>query len=419
MFKEVLKKLGPGLITGASDDDPTAIATYSQTGAQLGFGMLWVILIAYPLMVTAQQISARIGRVTGHGVAWNMRRHFPKRLVYPLVGFLFVANTIGLGADLNAMGEALKLIIGGPALLYSSGFALLSLLLEMFVPYTRYVHYLKGLTLALLAYAGTAFAMQIPWKEVAGATLFPSLEFDRTHLAIFVALMGALLSPYIFFWQATGEAEEQKNNPGERPLKKAPEQAPEQVQRIKIDTATGMAFASLIAYFIILTCAVTLHQQGIHQIQSTAQAAEALRPVSGRFASFLFSMGMIGTGLLAVPVLAGSAAYAIGETLQWRVGLERKPYRAKRFYSALAAAMLLGLVLNFLRVNTIQALFWSALIYGVVAAPVMGMMVLLASNPKVMGNFTLSLRLKGFGWLTTLVLSATAIGLLVTFAAEG
>ena len=414
MWRGVLKKLGPGLITGAADDDPTAIATYSQAGAQLGFGMLWAVLIAYPLMVTAQQISARIGRVTGHGIAWNMRRHFPKGLVYPLVGFLFIANTVGLGADLHAMGEALKLVIGGPALLYSTAFALLSLLLEVFVPYTRYVPYLKGLTLALLAYAGTAFAMQIPWGEVAGATFLPALRFDRTHLTIFVALLGAMLSPYIFFWQAIGEAEEQKNNPGEAPLKEAPEQAPEQVERIKVDTMTGMAFASLIAYFIILTCAVTLHRQGMDQIQSTAQAAEALRPVSGRFASLLFSMGMIGTGLLAVPVLAGSAAYALGETLAWRVGLSRKPRRAKRFYGALAAAMLLGLAFNFFRINPIQALFWAALIYGVVAAPVMGMMVMLASNPNVMGAFTLSLRLKGFGWLTTLVLSATALGLFVT-----
>lgn len=414
MLRDVFKKLGPGLIAGASDDDPTAIATYSQTGAQLGFGMLWVALFAYPLMVTAQQISARIGRVTGHGLAWNMRHHFPKWVVYPLVGFLFMANTIGLGADLNAMGEVLKLLIGGPSLFYSAAFALLSLALEVFVPYTRYVAYLKGLTLALLAYVATAFVMEIPWREVAGSTLLPSLQFDRQHLTIFVALLGAMLSPYIFFWQATGEAEEQKNTHGEAPLKEAPEQAPEQFERMKVDTTTGMAFASLIAYFIILTCAVTLHAQGIHQIQSTAQAAEALRPVSGRFASVLFSLGMIGTGLLAVPVLAGSAAYALGETLHWRVGLERKPHRAKRFYGALATAMLLGLAFNFLRINPIQALFWAALIYGVVAAPVMGMMVMLASNPKVMGNFTLSRPLKGFGWLTTVVLFATALGLFVT-----
>ncbi|MCG3111749.1 MAG: divalent metal cation transporter [Candidatus Manganitrophus sp. SB1] len=411
MLRDLFRKLGPGLIAGASDDDPTAIATYSQAGAQLGFGMLWAALFAYPLMVTAQQISAQIGRVTGHGLAWNMRHHFPKRLVYPLVGALFTANTIGLGADLNAMGEVMKLLIGGPALVYSTAFALLSLALEVFVPYSRYVPYLKGLTLALLAYAATAFVMEIPWREVVGATLFPSLRFDRAYLTIFVALLGAMLSPYIFFWQATGEAEEQKNHHREAPLKEAPEQAPEQFERMKIDTTTGMAFASLIAYFIILTCAMTLHTQGIHQIQSTAQAAEALRPVSGRFASVLFSMGMIGTGLLAIPVLAGSAAYAIGETMQWRVGLEQKPRRAKRFYATLAAAMLLGLAFNFLRINPIQALFWAALIYGVVAAPVMGMMVILASSPKVMGRFTLSRWLKGFGWVTTLVLSATALGL--------
>lgn len=414
MLREVVKKLGPGLITGASDDDPTAIATYSQAGAQLGFGMLWVALFAYPLMVTAQQISARIGRVTGHGLAWNMRHHFPKWLVRPLVGLLFAANTIGLGADLNAMGEALKLLIGGPSLAYSAAFALLSLALEVFVPYTRYIPYLKGLTLALLAYAATVFVMEIPWGEVAGATLIPSVQFNRQHFTMFVALLGAMLSPYIFFWQATGEAEEQKNHHGEAPLKEAPEQAPQQFDRMKVDTSIGMAFASLIAYFIILACAVTLHTQGIHQIQSTAQAAEALRPVSGRFASVLFSLGMIGTGLLAVPVLAGSAAYALGETLRWRVGLQRKPHRAKRFYGALAAAMVLGLAFNFLRINPIQALFWAALLYGVVAAPVMGMMVALASNPKVMGDFTLSRPLKGFGWLTTLVLSVTAAGLFVT-----
>ncbi|MBI3802763.1 MAG: divalent metal cation transporter [Nitrospirae bacterium] len=415
-IKDLFRKLGPGLIAGASDDDPTAIATYSQTGAQLGFGMLWAVLLVYPLMVAAQQISGQIGRVTGHGIAWNMRYHFPKWLVYPLVGFLFMANTIGLGADINAMGEALKLLIGGSSLAYSTGFALLSLLLEVFIPYTRYVPYLKGLTLALLAYAATAFVMEISWEEVAKATFFPSIRLDREHLAIFVALLGAMLSPYIFFWQATGEAEEQNGRPGEKPLKQAPEQAPEELRRIKIDTYTGMAFANLIAYFIILTCGATLYPQGIHQIQSTAQAAEALRPVSGRFASLLFSVGMIGTGLLAVPVLAGSAAYALGETLQWRVGLERKPHRAKRFYGALVMAMFLGLAFNFLGINPIRALFWAAMIYGVVAAPVMGMMVVLASRPSVMGALTLSPTLKGFGWLTTLVLSATAIGFLVMTA---
>lgn len=415
-IKALFKKLGPGLITGASDDDPSAIATHSQAGARFGFATLWAILFVYPLMVAVQQISARIGLVTGHGIAWNMHRHFPRWVVYPVVLSLFTANTIQLGADISAMGSALTLLIGGPALLYSVCFALFSLLLEVFLPYHRYFPYLKVLTLSLFAYAGTAFVIEVPWGEVAAATFLPSFSMNAESLTILVAIFGATLSPYIFFWQASEEVEDRKTQPGQKPLKKAPEQAPVHLERIKVDTATGMAFANLIAYFIILTCAVTLHAKGVSQIQSAAEAAEALRPVAGRFATLLFATGIIGTGLLAIPVLAGSAAYAIGEALRWRVGLSRAPHQAKEFYGVLAAAVLIGLGITFSGINPIRALFWAAVLNGVVASPILAMMMWVASKGEAMGEFTLSPLLKWAGWFTTGVLFASAVGLLVTMS---
>lgn len=410
-----LARLGPGFITGASDDDPSGIATYSQVGAQFGFGMLWTMLFSYPLMAGIQEISARIGRVTGHGIAGNMRRHFPRTLLYTVVGLLVIANTINIGADLGAMGAALQLVIGGSSLLYIALFAFGSAALQVFVPYSRYVSVLKWLTIALLAYVLTVFAVRVPWVEAIRNTLLPTISFDGAHLTALVAVLGTTISPYLFFWQASEEVEDEEGNPDESALIDAPEQAPAQISRIKLDTYVGMAASNLVAFFIILTAASTLHVAGKTDVATAAQAAEALRPLAGPFAALLFTLGIVGTGLLAVPVLAGSAAYGVGEALRWPVGLERKPLEARGFYAVIAGSTLIGLGFNFINVDPIRMLFWSAVINGVVAVPVMVVMMLMAQSRQVMGPFVIGSGLKVLGWLGTGVMFAAAIGLFATW----
>jgi NRAMP (natural resistance-associated macrophage protein)-like metal ion transporter len=413
--KNLLQSFGPGLITGASDDDPSGIGTYSQVGAQFGYAMLWTMLFSYPLMSAIQEISARIGRVTGHGIAGNMRRYYPRWLTYIIIGMLIFANVINLGADIGAMGSALKLLIGGSALLYSVLFAAISVLLQVFVPYAKYVNFLKWLTLVLFAYVATIFVVRVPWAEALRSTFVPAIEFKADYFAGLIAVLGTTISPYLFFWQASGEVEEIKTTPEEDPLKKAPRQAPEQIERIKADTYIGMGISNIIAFFIILTAAVTLNAQGKTDIQSAAQAAEALRPVAGNFAFSLFTIGIIGTGMLALPVLAGSAAYAISGVFNWRASLDRKADRAKRFYGVLAVSTLLGLSLNFTPIDPIKALFWAAVINGVLAGPVMIVIMLMATDPKVMGKFTLPRRLRITGWLATVVMLVAAGGLFATW----
>ena len=416
--KNFFSTLGPGLITGASDNDPSGIATYSQVGAQFGYGMLWTTILCLPLMTAVQEISARIGRVTGRGIAGNMRRYYPTWLLYPVVILLLVANTINIGADIAAMGAALKLLIGGPALLYSAGFAVLSLGLQILVPYSKYVGVLKWLTLALFAYVLTVFVVHVPWASALRHTVLPDTSsfLSPSHLTALIAILGTTISPYLIFWQASQEMEEADHTPGEENLTFAPEQAPEQFKRIRLDTRVGMTFAAIVFYFIVLTTAVTLHSRGITDIQSSEQAAEALRPIAGRYVFWLFAAGIVGTGLLAVPVLAGSAAYAVGETMGWRACLERRPGAAKGFYSVIAVATLLGLALDFTHIDPIKALFWTAVINGVVAGPLLIVMMLMASNAKVMGEqFILPTRLKIWGWLATAVMIAASIGLFVTW----
>ncbi|MBA3922152.1 MAG: divalent metal cation transporter [Nostocaceae cyanobacterium] len=414
--KNFWQKLGPGLITGASDDDPSGIGTYSQVGAQFGYAMLWTMLFSYPLMSAIQEISARIGRVTGQGIAGNMRQYYPRWLTYIIAGLLVVANVINLGADIGAMGSALKLLIGGSALVYSALFILTSVLLQVFVPYGKYVNLLKWLTLVLFAYVGTVFVVRVPWAEALRGTFFPAIEFKADYFAGLIAVLGTTISPYLFFWQASEEVEEILSNPEEDALKQSPRQAREQIGRIKADTYLGMGFSNLIAFFIILTAAVTLHAQGKTDIASAAQAAEALRPVAGNFAFLLFTLGIVGTGLLALPVLAGSAAYAVSGALNWRrASLERKASQAKRFYSVLAISTLIGLGLNFTPIDPIKALFWAAVINGVLAGPVMIVIMLMATNPRVMGQFTLSRRLRITGWLATVVMLVAAGGLFATW----
>ncbi|HUO21525.1 MAG TPA: divalent metal cation transporter [Caulobacteraceae bacterium] len=411
---KLLQVLGPGLITGASDDDPSGIATYSQVGAQFGFDMGWVMLFSWPLMCAIQEISARIGRVTGKGIAGNLKQHYPRPVLAGLVVLLLVANTINLGADLGAMAAALKLVVGGPQLLYVALFGLLSVGLEIFVRYSRYVSVLKWLTLALFAYVGVAFVVHVDWLAVGFHLVAPKITFSADYLTSLVAILGTTISPYLFFWQAEEEVEEVKERDGAKPLTRAPGQAKAEFDRIRVDTYLGMGLSNLVALFIIVTTAATLHAHGVTNIQTSAQAAQALKPIAGPATFVVFALGIVGTGLLAVPVLAGSAAYATGEAFGWHVGLARKFSRAPSFYITIAVATLVGGALNFTPIDPIKALFWSAVINGVVAAPVMVMMMLLASRPDIMGRFTLTRGIKAVGWAATAVMALAAIGMVAT-----
>ena len=411
----LLDVMGPGLITGASDDDPSGIATYSQAGAAYGYAIGWTLLFTYPLMCAIQQISAEIGRVTGRGLAGNMRRHRPVTVLYPLVSLLLVANTINIGADLGAMAAAVRLLLPVPAPLGIAFFAAVSILLEVFVRFSRYVSVLKWLTISLFAYVGTVFIVGVPWGQAAAGTLLPHLHFSADYLTVVVAVFGTTISPYLFFWQASEEVEQEKEHEDARPLKIAPEQAPSELRRIRTDTYVGMAFSNLVALAIVITTAATLHAHGITNIQTSSQAAMALKPVAGHLAFTVFALGIIGTGLLALPVLAGSTAYALGEAFGWPVGLALKARRAKAFYGTIAAAMILGALMNFSPLDPIKALFWSAVVNGVVAVPVMTMMMVLASRRKVMGQFTLRPGLKTMGWIATLVMLVAAGGMFATF----
>ena len=410
--------LGPGLITGASDDDPSGIATYSQVGAQFGFNLAWTMVFSWPLMCAIQEISARIGRVTGRGIAGNLKRHYPRPLLVGLIGLLLAANTINLGADLGAMAAALKLVIGGPQLLYVAAFALVSILLEVFVRYSRYVSVLKWLTLALFSYVGVAFVVHMPWATVAYRLVWPHIDWTPAYLTAVVAILGTTISPYLFFWQAEEEVEEVKERDGAWPLQRAPIQAPREFARIRLDTYIGMAFSNLVALFIIITCAATLHANGVTNIQTSAEAAQALRPIAGEAAFMVFALGIIGTGLLAVPVLAGSAAYAVGEAFGWHVGLARKLRRARAFYATIAVATLIGAALNFTPIDPIKALFWTAVINGVVAVPVMVMMMLLGGRKDVMGPFILTRGLRTAGWLATVVMAVAVVAMFATWGME-
>ncbi len=408
---DLLRLLGPGLITGAADDDPSGIATYSQVGAQFGFGLAWTLVLSYPLMAAIQEISARIGRVTGHGIAGNLRRHFPPWVSFAVVALLLLANLINLGADLGAMGAALQLLIHGPALLYVIGFAALSAGLQIFMRYSRYVAVLKYLCLALFSYVVCAFAVHVPWTRVALAIVRPPLSLSPDYLMAVVAVLGTTISPYLFFWQAEEEVEDEKQRVGARPLIRAPEQAASEFSRIRVDTWTGMAISNVIALFIVITTAATLNAKGVTDIQTSAQAAEALRAVAGPFTFAVFAGGIIGTGLLAVPVLAGSAAYALGEAMRWHVGLARLPHRAKAFYATIGVGMVLGVALNFSPIDPIKALYYSAILNGVVAVPVMAVMMHMTMRPAIMGSFTLPWKLRVTGWLATAAMAATVLAM--------
>jgi NRAMP (natural resistance-associated macrophage protein)-like metal ion transporter len=411
-----LSKLGPGLITGAADDDPSGIATYSQVGAQFGYAIGWTMIFSYPLMAAIQEISGRIGRVTGRGIAANLRRHYPRPLLHAMVVLLLVANIINLGADLGAMGDSLDLVIGGVhRAYYVVALALLCAGLQIFSSYQRYVIILKWMTLVLLAYVATAFAVHIPWGTVARQTLLPSPIWNKDYLLAIVAILGTTISPYMFFWQSSEEAEEERIDPNQKPLKDGAPDAKAQIRRIEFDTYIGMFASNIVGLFIIVTTAATLHASGHTDIQTSSQAAEALRPLAGNFAFLLFALGIVGTGLLAVPVLAGSAAYAVGEALRWKVGLARRPHEAKAFYGLIAAATLIGIGFNLVKIDPIKALFWTAVINGIVAAPLMVVMMMMTANPKVMGQFTLPVTLRIVGWVATVAMTVTALALIASW----
>ena len=414
-LRDWTRQLGPGLITGAADDDPSGIATYSQAGAQFGFLTLWTIVFTYPLMVGIQLVSARIGRVTGHGLASNIGRHFPRPVVYGIVSLLLIANTINIAADIAAMGESLQLIVGGPPHVYAIVFGVTCLLLQVFLTYQRYVRYLKWLTLALLSYVALVLTIEIPWSEVAKHSLTPHFSLTTEYLTVIVAVFGTTISPYLFFWQASQEVEELTADPAANALAQAPEGAEEHLRRIKIDTYLGMAFSNIVAFCIILGTAATLNAAGVTDIQTSAQAASALRPLAGNFAFLLFALGIIGTGLIAVPVLAGSAAYAVAEIFEWKRGLDLKLLEAREFYTIIALATLGGVALDFSPMDPIRALFWSAVVNGVIAVPIMVVMMLLADDRKVMAGFTVTRWLKALGWLATGTMAAAVAAMFATW----
>jgi NRAMP (natural resistance-associated macrophage protein)-like metal ion transporter len=405
----IWQRLGPGLITGAADDDPSGIATYAQAGAQYGFALGWTLVLTYPLMVAIQGICARIGRTTGLGIAGNLRKYYPGWIPQAIVALLFTANVLNLGADLGAMAHSLRLLVPVPVGLGVVAFGVISAAGQLFLTHERYVAGLKWLTLSLFAYFGTLATVRIPWGTLFLGLVWPHITLDRDFWLTVVAIFGTTISPYLFFWQAAQEVEDSKAQPFEQPLLLQPRQGDSALSRIRVDTLVGMAFSNLVGLAILITSAVTLHARGHAAIDTAAQAAAALRPVAGTNAFVLFALGIIGTGLLSVPVLAGSAAYALGEARGWPVGLSRAPSRAKAFYAAIALATLLGALGNLLQVNPIKALIWSAVLNGIVAVPVMVMVMLLGMRVDIMGKFRISLRLKLTGWAATVVMAVASV----------
>jgi NRAMP (natural resistance-associated macrophage protein)-like metal ion transporter len=410
----LFRMLGPGLVTGAADDDPSGIATYSQGGAQFGYQLGWTMFLTTPFMIAIQMVSARIGAVTGRGLAANLGKALPPPLLHAIVGLLLIANTLNLAADIAAMGDALKLVAGGPELVYIALFGLGCLTSEILIPYHQYSRYLKALTLALFAYVATAFTVHIPWREVLAATFIPHVSWDRDFIIMLVAIFGTTISPYMFFWQASLEAEDRKLRAASERSSKVKRLGRRDEFRIGLDTATGMILSNVIGYFIIITTAATLHAHGATQIATAAQAAEALRPLAGPLAFFLFALGIIGTGLLAVPVLAGSAAYAVAESVGWQGSLEMPARSAPGFYLIVAAATLAGLGAALTPLDPIRMLFWSAVVNGVVAVPLMVAMMLVVGSRKIMGNFAASLPLMIFGWAAMALMGVVVAAMLVT-----
>jgi NRAMP (natural resistance-associated macrophage protein)-like metal ion transporter len=411
VLETTTKQLGPGLVTGAADDDPSGIATYSQAGAQFGFSLLWTVFLTTPFMIAIQLVSAEIGRVTGKGIAANAKNIAPRWIVLGLVLLLLVANTINIAADIAAMGEALYLLIGGLQHEHTLIFAAASVLLQIFVPYHRYASLLKWMTLVLFAYVALIFFVKLPWSDVIFGTLVPVVKFKADYLMVVVAVLGTTISPYLFFWQASQEVEEMHRGRHAKPLKLRKGGGSE-ITRITRDTVIGMIVSNVVSYAIVLTTAATLHAQGVTNIQTAADAANALRPIAGEFAFLLFAAGIIGTGMLAVPVLAGSAAYAVGDLFGWRSTLEAKFPEALGFYAIISAATIVGFGLTFTSIDPMKMLVWSAVINGVVAIPIMAIMMVIVANTDAMGRFRAKGKLIGAGWAATALMGVTVLAMI-------
>jgi len=410
--RSFLANLGPGLITGAADDDPSGIGTYSQVGAQFGYGLAWSLLFSLPFMTVIQDVSAQIGSVTGRGIAANLRRHYPRPLLWSAVILLLFANVINLGADLSAMGAVMQMLVGGQIFFYTIGFGLLCLLLEVFLNYRQYAAVLKFTTLSLFAYVAVVLTVHLPWGKAMRGVFVPHVEWTAAFATAFVAILGTTISPYLFFWQAAQEIEEERRSHS-KPLYVTPKDAGREMARIRQDTLVGMVFSNVVAVFIVWAAAATLHANGITTIETAAQAAQALQPVAGRFAFLLFAFGIVGTGLLAVPVLAGSAAYGVAEMLGRPASLDSKPNKAKLFYATIAATTVAGALMQMVGVNPVRALYWSAVVNGVLAAPLMAVMMLIARNRRAMGKLVLSWPMTVAGWLATAVMAAASLTLAV------
>ena len=404
-LREFFAQLGPGLVTGAADDDPSGIGTHSQVGAQFGYGLAWTFVLSFPLLAVIQQVAAEIGRVTGAGIARNVRRHYPRPILYGVVLLLLIANVVNLGADLGAMGAALSLLTGGNSALYTLLFGVFCVLTEIFLNYARYSAVLKWTTLSLFSYFAVVVVADVPWYRALTSLVAPEIQWNLAYATAFVAILGTTISPYLFFWQAGQEIEEQHRHHA-KPLCIAPKEAGPELRRIRTDTLVGMAFSTLVSLAIVYATAATLHAHGIVDITTSAQAAEALKPIAGPFAFALFAIGIIGTGLLAVPVLAGSAAYAVTEMVGVAGSLNAKPTRARLFYATIAVTTLLGASLNFIGIDPARALYWAAVVNGVLAAPLMAVMMLIVRNPRAMGRLTLSNRATALGWAATAVMTA-------------
>lgn len=408
-----LARVGPGLITGVADDDPSGIATYSQAGAHFGLNMLWTMPLCFPLMAAVQSICADIGRVTGKGLAANIKSTFSPAVLRAVVLLLLIANTLNIAADVAAIGEVGQLVTGVNRHFMTLLFVIGTLLLQIFIPYHRYVVYLKWLTLSLLAYAAVLFTVHVPWREVALRTVLPKFTPDATAAAVVVGVFGTTISPYLFFWQASEEVENMQEPPVNAPLVVDPSEAPKELRRIRWDTWSGMFYSDVSAYFIILATALTLHVAGVTNVDTAAQAASALRPLAGNFAYLLFAVGILGVGLIGVPVLAGSAAYALCEAMDWKWGLERTATDARGFYGVIAVSVLAGLAIQYTPISPMKALFWSAILNGVVAVPLMVVIILLVSKRAVMGEYTASRPIVILAWIATILMGLAAVRMFI------
>lgn len=407
-IRAIGRTLGPGLVTGAADDDPSGIGTHSQIGAEFGYDLTWTFVLSFPLMVVIQEICAEIGRVTGAGIARNLHRHYPRAILWSMISLLLVANVVNLGADLSAMGAALALLIGGSVGFYTLFFGVVCIVAEVALSYPRYAGLLKWSTLSLFTYVAVVLVVHVPWSHALTSLVVPAVQWNASYATAFVAILGTTISPYLFFWQAAQEIEEQHRHHA-KPLCITPKNAGPELRRIRVDTLSGMAFSTLISLAIVFATAATLHEAGIREITTSSQAAEALRPIAGQFAFAMFAIGIIGTGLLAVPVLAGSAAYAVAEMAGMAGSLDAKPLQAKLFYGTIAMTTLAGASFTYQRIDPARALYWAAVVNGVLAGPLMVMIMLIAQNRRAMGALTITRRQALFGWAATALMIGASV----------